>query len=359
MTYIKPIIPLLFLLITSRLSLFAQIYYEQTPQEVNQISICNWPQVSLYAEPGQSSEILAYLVFGEALTHLGQEAIVKRERNNYLLVEAQSGEQGWVDDQYVVRNGGVVVLLEDARIYNKPSTYSAATGLQFEAGELLILSDWQDNWVYLTGEKGRKSGWTQGYDRLSVDPRDLEIAGMLRKAMTIPDDNERLIALRSIIETPDYIGSPVRTLLQEVLLNGTSSPELPPINDFDPNNPEPPIRTIDEFVVDTAAYLEATVYDPASNAASVLVKESGRVQAVAAKNPPSITYAYHKTVPIGETITLQSPDGSGFIELKVIARLKKSNPNVIGLGKEVIKKVFGVSRASEIPSATIIYAKPE
>jgi hypothetical protein len=333
-----------------------QVYYEKKPEDADKVSICVWPQVPLFAEPGQSSELATYALFGEELRHLGEEALVRRERNNYVLVETRDGVRGWIDDQYIIRHAGLAVMLENARVFNKPSSYATSSGLRFYAGELVVLSDWEENWVYLTGEKGRIFGWVEGYDRLSVEAIDIEVAGMLRRALMIEDPNDQLIALRSILSRSEYSRSPVYRIVEDVVAQLTIPQSAPPVEGdvFGmPENGEPSASPSDD-----PAYQEVVMYDE-NNQPFVRVKEIGTVQAVEAKNPPSMYYAYHKSVPIGDKILLQIPGDQGYIELDVVSRLRESNPNVVGLGAEVIQKVLGASRAKEVDQVTILYVKPE
>ena len=58
---------------------------------------------------------------------------------------------------------------------------------------------------------------------------------------------------------------------------------------------------------------------------------------------------------VGESILLEVPGTGSFVQLEVIAKLRGDNPNVVGLGGEVIKKVFGQTTAKAIGRATIIY----
>lgn len=335
----------------------ASVYYEKKPEDVGMVSICVWSKVNLYAEPGQGAEIVSYVLFGEALQHLGEEALVRRERNNYLLVEAQDGARGWIDDQYVVRNAGLVVMLRNARVFNKPSTYSSSSGLQFYAGELVILSDWEDNWVYLTGEEGRVFGWVEGYERLSVEPEDIEVAGLLRKALMIADPNDQMIALRNIASMPDLAASPVRGIVEDILYQLGPQSQTRPEGGAMPDGSSPnqgfdPMPQDSSYVENTQVGEDGMPY--------VVARERGTVQPVKAQDPPSIYYAYHKVVPLGEKLLLQVPGREGqYVELQVIARLRPTNPHVVGLGPEVIKKVFGADRAKEIGPVSIVYIKPE
>ncbi|MEL6132942.1 MAG: hypothetical protein AAFR59_06215, partial [Bacteroidota bacterium] len=101
--------------------------------------------------------------------------------------------------------------------------------------------------------------------------------------------------------------------------------------------------------------------DLETNETVQIVRETGTIQPVKAKNPPNIYYAYHKTLPKGTKIRLEVPGASGkykWVELTVIDRLRSDNPNVVGLGKEVIQKVFKESQAKNVAAATILYPLP-
>jgi len=358
-------------------SLQGQIYFEKRPEDVNRISICAGSKITLFEKPGQGSKVIGNIFYTEELRHLGQEALVKDERINYIEVESTDGRIGWVDDRQLVRDGGIVVLLQDVSVFNKPSTYSTATGLTFYAGELLILSDWEDNWVFLTGENKRVFGWGEGYERLSVDPIDIEIAGKMRRALMINDPQARKIALQDIGETRGFMGTPMREIVKNTLnrlfysenpnAEGsdylTYSGSLDNLNGAnDPNQggnaaTDPGQRGQDTG--ENAAYLVETVVNPQTNLSFQRVRERGSIAAVKAKNPKSIYYVYHKTLPVGSSLLLEIPSAPGnYVTLEVVASLKDTNPHMIGLGAEVIKKVFGVATAKEAGDATIYYPKP-
>lgn len=365
----------LFLLAWSWLGAQSDIFFEETPQRRGNFSAAITDRVPLLANPGKNSEIITPIFFTEELEHLGREAFVKKDRLNYIYVETADGNRGWVDDQFVVRGGGPAVLIADAPLYTKPGTFSTATGLRFSAGELVILSDWKDNWVYVTGENKRKFGWIEDYNRLSTLSSDIEIGGKIRRAMMIPNPNDRIIALRDIGNTPSFMGSPLREVVRELALR-LEQGEIPSEGElflsegFPEARPGPSVSGQavpggDSFDFDGSSGDRGNegptikvVTDLETGEEYRMVVETGGIQPVEAKNPPSIYYAYHKTVPVGDRILLELPyvqDGRRYLPLTVVAKLRPNNPNVVGLGPEVIEKVFGVSQASAAPKVTISY----
>ncbi|GAB4412836.1 MAG: hypothetical protein OHK0039_19190 [Bacteroidia bacterium] len=384
MTIKHPNLLLLLLFVGTGLSLQAQedVYYVNTFE--GETSVCVWGNIILHEVPGRNSRNIGEIVYAEELTHLGKEALVRSEKRNYIWVRTRDGKTGWVNETYVVRNGGVVVVLTDATIYGRPETFSSATDQQFAAGEILVLSDFQNDWVFLTGIRKEKSGWIKGYEKLSVETGDIETATMLARAQAEPDLETRRSNLQKLMQfrsgaTPEmmavvrnaynatlpqpaptnpsarpavddqslvYYDVPFYEGGEDAFSNATSRPAQTSAQPVMPLTPAPP------------AYqrIEREVIDMETGKSYVRVYESGTIQPVKAKNPPSIYYCYHKTLPIGTKVLLSVPGYEGkYVPLEVIARLRPDNSHMLGLGGEVIKAVFGEIAAKDVASVTISY----
>ena len=372
---------LLSLLLTS-LGAQAQedVYYVDT--YAGEASVCAWASIILHEVPGRNTNKIGEVVFAEEVEHLGKEALVRSERRNYVWVKTKDGKMGWVNETYIVRNGGVVVLLEDATIYRKPGTLSSATTDQFPQGSILILSDFKDNWVFLTGPRKELSGWVEGYEKLSVAPGDIEAATMLARAQTVEDPTQRRGELTKLLQTRSNISpemeAVVRSQINTTYPQPQPQPGPGPARDMGEVLFDAPTLTggedalMDETYRPGPAYTGATipvantlpaynriereVIDMETGRSYIRVYETGTIQPVKAKNPPDIFYCYHKSLPIGTTVLLDVPGYEGkYIPLKVIARLRPDNPNLIGLGGEVIERVFGEKAAKDVSGATISY----
>lgn len=369
-------------------------FYENTPDQKGSVAICAFDQTSMYNLPGRKGDVITDVLFGEELTHLGREATVKGEGPAYLLVETNGGAKGWISSGMVVRRGGLVVVLDRAPIYLRPSTSAAATNTFFEAGEMAILTDFSNNWIQLIGEDKNKEGWIQGYDRLSVNKNDLEVAGNIRVALFEKDEVNQREKLRRILSTRSEITpimrSAVESRIQQTYPQGsggnfggtdyydsnpsyTSDGYLPDQYQYYPggedafaesnlNLAELGVSEVDlnnpVYRPNTSNYIEQEVVDATTGQSYLRVRQSGGIQPVKAKNPKTIYYAYHKSLPVGSEILLEIPSHPGkFVPLTVIAPLRPDNPNLVGLGAEVIQKVYGVEQASEVPYATIVFKK--
>ncbi|MEL6673751.1 MAG: hypothetical protein AAFR61_16215 [Bacteroidota bacterium] len=382
------------------------VYYEDT--EPNLTSMCVEDNVMLREWPGEQARSLARVYFTEQVSHLGRAAFVRRENQNYLWVRTSDNAEGWIKETALIKGGGSVVLLADAPVYFKLNTPQSVTGKIFRAGEIAILSDFRDNWVKLTGKGGLKEGWIQGYDALSVEEVDLEAASLFTEALDIVDMDRRRSRLQSIRDGRSYLSPEMRDIVDRAIQDtyrgdsfasgggNVSFPDDDPFfspdgedtfSEYDPNvgppsnNPQPgynpgyvPPRgnTNPNYNPNyppaynnpgnntpyNPNYSEREVVDMQTGASYLRVTERGSIQPVKAKNPPSIYYAYHKTLPKGAKVLLEVPGTGSFVQLEVIAKLKSTNKNMIGLGQEVIKAVYGVTTAKEAPAAVISYPKP-
>ncbi len=338
----------------------------------------------MYKKPGRDAEQVGLALFTEELQHLGTEGYIREENHNYIYVKTSRGVKGWVQANYVVRDGGVVVITKQAPVYETPNTRGSITGKQFYAGEIVMLDDFQDGWVHLTGERKATSGWVQGYDNLSLESGDIEAAALLKEALKIETAEGKRNALLTITQGRGQNITPEMNVVIEDAIRKTEPNYVPPsrpvrddyvfyengedgiagsggsLNDFS----EIPSRGQEEFVAPVSVnltpemkynvYVEKVV-DRESGQYYNRVIESGGIQPVKAKKPASIYYAYHKTLPIGSTLLLEVPGTGSYVQLEVIARLRADNPNVVGLGGELIQKVYGEITAKDVFSATILY----
>ncbi|MEM7372668.1 MAG: SH3 domain-containing protein [Bacteroidota bacterium] len=362
------------------------VYYEYTG--AGQTSVCAYKSIILHEAPGRNSRKMGTIVFTEEMEHLGQEALLKEERRNYILVKTRDGKEGWVDEMFIVKDGGVVVLLEDSRVFERPATYSSSTSDYFRAGEIAILTDFQDNWVRVVSYRKEVNGWIEGYDKLSAEDYDIEIAAMLAKALEIPDPSVRRQELAKIGSMRGFTSSEMAGIVNRTLniIDEANHRPLPTDSEIyvdQPNQGAGPIEGEDAFAI-TSPYRndrfdglnpdnqrinpvyvpdnkprvqEREVVDMTTGRTYLQVTETGTIQPVKAKKPKSIYYCYHKTLPVGSKVLLEIPGQQGYVPLEVVAKLRADNPHVVGLGSEVIKAVFGVVKAKEVASVSISYPK--
>lgn len=402
-------LPILSLLISGLMSLTpaqAQpgVYYETV--EPGAFFICAWETVRVHEYPNLGSPNVGSIVYTEEVRHNGREAFVRSENRNYLYVETEDGTQGWVNEAFLVQGGGAVVILDNAAIFSKPNTNTSITNQQFTGGDIVVLSEFRDGWVRLTGKKKEKEGWVQGYDKLSAEHFDIEAATLLASALAIQNSDDRMRELRELRGGRSYLSPEMQIVIDRSIAsasapaptynNQNTQPYNGPVYYDDPttsqpaqqqqpstpyyatgedafsnnsgtnptrsqnnqNTSSPVMRPTTAAPVNPYAYQEREVVDMASGQAYIRVRETGSIQPVKAKKPGTEFYAYHKSLPIGSKVLMAVPGTQMFIELEVIARLRSDNPHMIGLGGETIKAVFGEIAAKDVGSVSIEYPKP-
>lgn len=391
---------LMLTLMSSTLLAQPGVYYETV--EPGAFYICAWENARVHEYPNLGSSNVGTIVFTEEVRHKGREAFVRSENRNYVYVETEDGTQGWVNETYLVQGGGAVVILDNAAIFAKPNTNTSITSQQFGGGEIVILSEFRDGWVRLTGQKKEKEGWVQGYDKLSAEAYDIEAATLLASALAITNTEDRVRELRELRGGRNYLSPEMQQVIDRSIAGAatpaptyqqpTNQPYTGPVYYDDPNTSQPatqpntpyyasgedafsnasPSPTRSQVPVNTAtpapvapapvgnpySYQEREVVDMASGQAYIRVRETGTIQPVKAKKPATQFYAYHKSLPIGSKVLLAVPGTEMFVELEVIARLRPDNQNMIGLGGETIKAVFGEIAAKDVGSVTIEYPRP-
>lgn len=382
------------------------VYYETV--EPGAFFICAWETARVHEYPNLGSSNVGSIVFTEEVRHKGREAFVRSENRNYLFVETEDGTQGWVNEAFLVQGGGAVVILENAAIFSKPNTTTAITNQQFDGGDIVILSEFRDGWVRLTGKTKEKEGWVQGYDKLSAEHFDIEAATLLASALAIENSDDRMRELRELRGGRSYLSPEMQIVIDQSIASASTpapsygnqqtnyQPYNGPIYYDEPTQAQQQQSTTPYYAtgedafsssagtsptrsqanptttgttvlrpaattpapVNPYAYQEREVVDMASGQSYIRVRETGTIQPVKAKKPSTEFYAYHKSLPIGSKVLLSVPGTDMFLELEIIARLRSDNQHMIGLSGETIKAVFGEIAAKDVGSVSIEYPRP-
>ncbi len=318
----------------------------------NALSVCAWPEATLRDQPGTNARQLASLYFGEGVEKTGDEAFVMYEKRNYVKVRTRDGKVGWVSEEFFVPDGGVVVVLEKARIYLKPNTITTVTDAYFEPGELVIFKDWQGDWVELVSKEKKKTGWIKGTHLVSIDDNDIQTAKSLDEALAISDQTSRRYRLEQILQMRNGVSPDMRAAIDQHILNT----RYDRWNDGYVSTSSSPPATTNTAPVETSAseakqynIVVQDVIDMDTGKSYQRVTETGSAyEVIGPKSPKNIYWVYHKTRPVGSKVLLHVPDGGGYIQLEVVNRLRKDNPNVVGLGKDLMMAIYGTRYPQEV-----------
>ncbi len=315
--------------------------------------LCAIPSVSIHNAPNSSSNVIGNITFGEEILNLGNSSF--DNGTTFIQIQTTRNQIGWVKENALIKDGGLVVFLENARIYPNPDFDTPVYQSSFERSDLAILVDFQDEWMRLVGDEPGKEGWVHGLNKVSIEPADLSIGRLILAAEKESNPQVKFAALQSIKTVPGYVNSPLAMSVDQKLLNAQADPSsVARVSNNPKTNVITTSRAVNAPLPVGSQYFIEDVLDPATGRTFKRVTEIGGYQPVSGPaNPKSIYFAYHKTLPIGTEILLENPRG-GYTKLTVINKLKKENINILGLGEGVLKETFG-SEFRNVKKVKILY----
>ena len=330
-----------------------QANYENTTPSVRYDAdsmVCVFSEIGLRETPGPYGRFKTTLYFGDQV-RISNAPPRRFGGKNYLEV-MRGTEIGWVEEDAFIKGGGVVVLLTDKQIHNSPNVASA-TSDYFKAGDLYVLTDFDgSNWVELMTRQGTTVGWIKGIDEVSFSQETLGFANLIHQARRIEDANTRKVEFRKIKYLPGFSRSELAPILERMLLSFPNDQEVAYSDpeDKDEKYIDDGERSKDVDIPsrgESPSFVVEKVIDMESGRYYNRVTENGQIAEVdGPKKPKSIYWCYHKTRPINSKVLLHMPEG-GFVQLEVVARLRKSNSASIGLGKKLLESVYGTRHAKD------------
>ncbi|MEL7532578.1 MAG: SH3 domain-containing protein [Bacteroidota bacterium] len=336
------------------LSLFSQTANTQTDL------YCAWESVSMKNAPGKVAKTIGVIRFGEVVRWNGESQYVADESRTYLKVQAVDGAVGWVHEYLFVKGIGLGVILQGGLIYKRPQTVTTVTTDQFLPGELVIVEGFTNNWVGISGKRKAKKGWIEGQNKVSMEDRDVLLASLMMSVEAEKDPQKRQKQMELVYQQANQVGSPMAEVVRSRSGNNNSNNNPPLVSsaakqntrDLSTSSPsqERPMPTVEEN--NPNRYFRS-VKDPQTGLVRRETVEMGGIYLVnGPSKTSSIYFAYHKSLPIGSTIRIQIPNTQGFVELKVVSRLRNDNPAMVGLHPECVQAIFGDYVPKEI---SIIY----
>jgi len=316
--------------------------------------------VSIKNGPGKVAKTIGVIRFGEIVRWNGESQYVADESRTYLKVQAVDGAVGWVHEYLFVKGIGLGVILQGGLIYKRPQTVTTVTTDQFLAGELGIVEGFSNNWVGLAGKRKAKKGWIEGRNKVSMEDRDVLLASLMMSVEAEKDPQKRQKQMELVYEQANQVGSPMAEVVRSrsgntrastnpTILTSAAAQTSREVVSEAPSR-ERPMPVVAE---DNSNRYFRSVKDPQTGQIRRETVETGGIYLVNA--PPksnSIYFAYHKTLPIGSTLRIQIPNTQGFVELKVVSRLRNDKPAIVGLHPDCVQAIYGDYVPREI---SIIY----
>jgi len=190
------------------------------------VAISVWEGAGLRREPGRHAitkdkqkNFITGITYGEAVRMMGERDTVTREDNRiYMKVRLRDGQEGWTDEFLFEKHGRRAVVIIESDIYRRPDVMTLRP-IKMKPGEIVVAVEEKDGWMHVSGPEKRKKGWIkldQGQP-ISYFKRDIQLANMYVQAKSHSSSQERIDALKELIDDDQYRGSILMSIVQKLL----------------------------------------------------------------------------------------------------------------------------------------------
>lgn len=167
-------------------------------------AVCIWDGAGLRAEPNQNGKWLSSLCLGETMTWLGPAKIDTSSKKpiEYIMVELSDSTIGWASSYLIVTNATLGALKVDSPVYKRPDAVTK-TNDTFSMMDMVAVTQEQDDWVQVIGEKRKKKGWIRKAVITTSKP-DVTFAILANKEFQKEDGRSRREKIQAILENTPY-----------------------------------------------------------------------------------------------------------------------------------------------------------
>lgn len=327
------------------------------------MAVTAWDRIGIMSGPSKTSSQIAAIHFGTDEVRLTLETLQVQEdkKRTYVKVVLPNGTEGWVNQYLLIPNGSAAVVKTYSNVYQNPvDGVTMVRGVDFDAGEPVILTLFSGPYAYLTAKEKKKAGWVLA-ENLIFGSDEVKFALSLQKAKAEKDVNKRIQKIQDIRnhqaypyaqmyalveaayhESYDLVTQP-QSLVADVTDNRSISNPAQRVAAAPNSNrglTEQPLKAGDKLddvvVVDGVSY-----YKHQSSLVLVKVIDPG-------KPATGRLECYHKTLPVGSKISMLFPDNPGYVELEVVGNLSQNEG--LGMTGATLSRLFG----STVPEGVMI-----
>lgn len=169
--------------------------------------------VSLTNRPGKSSPEISKLGYGEAVYRVANVSPSFQQGEQYVQVQSVNGERGWLPQSVLVEDGRLAVVIQSVR----GNSAVGAEAVTFYPCEPVVLAKYENNQALVIGENAQKVAWISDLAALSISEEDMQIADMIKEAMSFTSIYARRSKLLDIQRHPYYSQSPLSSLVDRLV----------------------------------------------------------------------------------------------------------------------------------------------
>ncbi len=168
---------------------------------------------SLTNRPGKSSPEISMLGYGEAVYRVANVSPSYQQGEQYVQVQTVNGQLGWLPQSVLVEDGRLAVVIQAVR----GNSAAGASPITFYPGEPVVLAKYENNQALVIGENAQKVAWVSDLAALSISEEDMQIADMIKEAMSFTSIYARRSKLLDIQRHPYYSQSPLSSLVDRLV----------------------------------------------------------------------------------------------------------------------------------------------
>lgn len=326
-----------------------------------QTAVTAWDRVGVMSAPAKTSTQIAAIHFGNDVVNVTDETIQVQEdrKRTYVKIVLADGTTGWINQYLLIANGEGAVVKQTTGVFQNPvDGITMMRGLEFEAGEPVIKTEFNGAYAYVYSKERKKSGWIP-VESLIFSEDELKMALALQKAKDEKNVSKRLQKLDEIRSQANFSFSPLAYLVDKAVVQSqelaantiTAEQDTRTLAMASPNTPKNirgATQTMTERVIKPGDKLEESVLINGQ----VFNKHQQQLSLIQVVNPQKINNTalecYHKTLAIGSRLQMFLPDNPGFIEFEVVGNLTQNEG--LGFTAGTIKRIFGET----IPESVIV-----
>ncbi len=178
-------------------------------------AVCIIDGVALRDAAGSDAKFIATLNAGEKLICLDTKEVKEKK---YIKVELKGGNTGWIKESVLVIAAKPAVVVKEAIVYQRPDLITKTNKI-LSTYDLIAIKEKQGDFVMVYGrtkDGKRVSGSWIKLDAISMEEVDVAVAIYVNKAYKLKDVNERMAAIKEIVDNSDFSNSCFMTQLSSL-----------------------------------------------------------------------------------------------------------------------------------------------
>lgn len=190
----------------------------QKKETANKIAICVYEGLSVRNKPSKEGKWLTKMSLGEKITYLQEDVIDSLSKKSYSKIKLTDGKEGWTQSRFIVIDGKVGVLVEDASVYRRPDLLTK-TDKKYSEMDIIAIQKVQDDWMHVKGKRSEgeyvEEGWIKS-SNISNSDIDIATAKFTLSALSSKGSmSEQIEELQKIVNNSDLSSSKFIPIIEE------------------------------------------------------------------------------------------------------------------------------------------------